>query len=73
MFIEISKQAFDVLIADRTWPERLIKPESSDQRILDNAEIVSVKVIYENHGVQIQSIYNYVSDVEQYYMMDINA
>ena len=70
MFIEISKQAFDVLIADSDGLQD-IKPESSEQRSRDN--IVSVKVIYKNHGVQIQSIYNYVSDVEQYYMMDINA
>lgn len=60
-YIEVTKEAFN----------KLVKHED-DPNMIESRELFR-KQYYAAHGVQLMIINNYVSNVTQYYIRDINA
>ena len=60
MYSEITSEAFDILTGKGT------------ATTVDNSELAS-KQYWKAHGVTLLAVYNYVSNVEQYYIQDINS
>ena len=62
MYSEITKEAFEVLTASVKF----------GQAVAESTELAQ-KYYYNVYGVQVVRIYNHVSQVEQYYVQDINT
>ena len=62
MTIEITKEAALKLIGN---------DEKSFREFTQNE--FAEKTLYHNHGVNIQTVHNYISGTTQYYIEDINA
>ena len=62
MYSEITKAAFDILTANVKFGDKVSEP----------TELAQINY-YNVYGVQVKSIYNHVSQIEQYYIQDINA
>lgn len=60
--IEITEEAFRLLIASKTY----------GQSVAESTEHAQLHY-YNAHGMQLLSVYNYLSQVIQYYAQDINA
>lgn len=62
MYAEISKEAFEVLTAKVSYSE-----------VVSEHTELAQKHYYKVFGITVLQIYNHVSQVEQYYVRDINS